>query len=100
MSEIPKNIARIQLQPVRFLIEGPPELVTLTHIAGTSSTDPEEAKWAVMDVWQDWYVQCSVSGEYIRLCDLSYWDVDKREVYARPELVPALGWYVQIPRSQ
>ncbi len=90
----PSQIAHIQLAPSKFFIKGPVELIVLTEsiINSNRNQDPEVTKYHVMDLWADWYVQCSVSQEWISLADLKYWDVEKQTIYARPELVPAPIW--------
>lgn len=90
--------AELRLFPQHFKIVGPTILITMVQtILSNKETANEQIKYQLEDLFVDWYVICSVSGERIRLCDLKYWDVEKQEVYARPELVPALGWYVTLP---
>lgn len=84
------NMANIELMYNTFRIIGPPELAILTSttIQQMDGRDSEDIQNAVYDIWKNWYVKCSVSGELVNLRDLRYWDVPKQEVYARPELVP------------
>ncbi len=86
---MPVQIASIILLPNNFQIVNPPELIGLTiAVLQNKSLDNEQIKYAMDKLWSDWYVICSVSGEYISLNTLKYWNVLKQEMYARPELVP------------
>ncbi|ESR24958.1 DUF2093 domain-containing protein [Lutibaculum baratangense] len=40
------------------------------------------------------YVTCAVTGERIPLADLRYWNVDRQEAYANPEV--AMRRYVEL----
>lgn len=87
----PTNKALITVQANRFKIDGPPILVALTQaIVFDKTIKPETVQQLLNDLWADWYVECSVTGEKIALCDLRYWDVAEQKLYARPELIPRL----------
>src|SRR4051812_41478585 len=88
--------AELHLFPQQFKLLGPPMLLATVQAVLSGDSPPEQIKYRLEDTLADWYVICSISGEKIRLSELKYWDVDKQEVYARPELVPALGWYVPL----
>lgn len=88
------NLAHIRLLDSRFQIEGPGELVGLTQSVVASYPEGDERiKYGVEDLWESWYVVCSVSGEHVSLKNLKYWDVAKQTIYARPELVPVPDCY-------
>lgn len=88
----PKSkLATIVLLPNRFQVAGPTELITAIQVTCMNESTPiEELKYQIDCLYDNWHVICSVSGEEIPLSRLKYWDVPKQEVYARPELVPAL----------
>lgn len=95
------QLAKIVLFPNKFQIVDPPELIhLLLSIVRDKSLSDEHLRMAIDDCYQGWYVLCSVSGEQIPLNLLKYWDVEKQEVYARPELVPALRWSERVVKPE
>ncbi len=86
------KLAEIVLFPNRFQVAGPAELVTSIRVIVMDRAAPlEQVVEQIEQLYDNWHVICSVSGEEIPLNRLKYWDVPKQDVYARPELVPTPG---------
>jgi hypothetical protein len=92
------TLAKIALFANHFRVIGPDDLINNMMLIRTLPAGLQDQMQEQFEkLFSNWYVNCAISGEPIPLVDLRYWDVEKQEVYARPELVPALGWYVPIP---
>lgn len=89
------NQATLILFPNRFQISGPYELAAMTmQIVNNKALNNEELKFQIENLWSNWYVLCAVSGKSVTLDVLKYWDVDRQEIYASPDLVPARFWHL------
>lgn len=102
MTNRPKSQqATIILFQTRFQVTGPVELIVLTQAIISSKSSEEEKRDQVEDLFSDWYVFCTVTGEQITLDQLRYWDVERQECYARPDVVPNRFWTkLQDPRPE
>jgi hypothetical protein len=85
------RLATIALQPGKFLVTGPDELIIAmqTVIGVMDGQDSEEIKWAMLNLWSNWHVLCSITGNEILLCDLRYW-MDGL-IYSSPALITMSG---------
>lgn len=80
--------AEIILRPQQFQVSGPALLVMLLQDIISQKTSPEQMKDQIDELFEKWYVACSVTGEPISLRDLRYWNIERNEVYVRPEVMP------------
>lgn len=62
--------------------------------------DPQQQFQKYQELIQDWYVECSVTGEPIRLTELHYWNIEKNEVYSSPQVMPLWDRYKDLPKSE
>ncbi len=81
------KLASLTLLPARLVPNGPYELVLKVQTILSQTADPFEEQRQLDALYREWYVLCSVSGEKILISDLLYWDVERKRVYARPELI-------------
>jgi hypothetical protein len=83
----------LKLEHGRAIVIGPAELVNLIKRIPLITSDPKEQHQLYNKVVSDYYVDCSVTGEPIRVSDLRYWNVEKSEVYKSPEVMPLYDRY-------
>jgi hypothetical protein len=93
----PSQKAQVEYLRGRLSIRGPSTLIDALYMVEQSypSTVQEyqDRKAAVM---HDFYVDCSVSEEQIRLDDLHYWNVERQIAYAHPQLIDISDFYPQL----
>lgn len=83
------KLATVNLSGGRFQVAGPPELVNeINLLFALPGATPDKVKLGIDSLFEQWHVVCSLSGQKVLLCDLKYWNVGKKEIYAKPELVP------------
>ena len=65
----------------RFDVQGPPELLLEMACRGYKEYDFNGHITRHCLAWDDWGVNCSVTGEWIALNDLNYWDTETQQAF-------------------